>query len=56
MLGLKKGDSILIHSAFKSMGHVEGGIETFIDAVLSVIGDTGTLIVPTITWFCLQIH
>ena len=53
MLGLKKGDSVLIHSAYKSLGHVDGGIETVVDAVLSVIGDTGTLIVPTIT--CIEV-
>lgn len=53
MMGLKKGDSVLIHSSYKSMGPVEGGIETFIDAVLSVIGDTGTLITPTIT--CIEV-
>ena len=45
-LGLAAGDSVLIHSSFKSMGTVEGGIQTFVEALLSVIGDTGTLIVP----------
>ena len=50
MLGLKKGDAVLIHSSYKSMGGLEGGIETFIDAVLSVIGDRGTLIAPTLTF------
>ena len=43
MLGLKKGDSVLIHSSYKSMGGLVGGIETFVDAVLSVIGDAGSL-------------
>lgn len=50
MLGLRKGDSVLIHSSYKSMGGLEGGIETFVDAVLSVIGDSGTLIAPTLTF------
>ena len=49
-LGLKSGDSVLIHSSFKSMGAVEGGIETFVNALLSVIGDRGTLISPTLTF------
>ena len=49
-LGLRKGDAVLIHSSFKSMGAVEGGIQTLVDALLSVIGDTGTLIVPTLTF------
>ena len=49
-LGLKDGDAVLIHSSFKSMGYVEGGIETFVNALLSVIGDSGTLISPTLTF------
>lgn len=48
--GISKGDSILLHSSYKSMGCIEGGIETFVNALLSVIGDTGTLIVPTLTY------
>ena len=49
-LGLKTGDAVLIHSAFKSMGAVEGGIRTLVEALLSVIGEKGTLIVPTLTF------
>ena len=49
-LGLQKGDAVLLHSSFKSMGTVEGGIQTFVEAMLSVLGDTGTLIVPTLTF------
>ena len=49
-LGLRKGDAVLVHSSFKSMGAVEGGIATFVEAILSVLGDTGTLIVPTLTF------
>ena len=49
-LGLRKGDAVLMHSAFKSMGTVEGGIQTLIEALLSVIGDTGTLLGPTLSF------
>ena len=49
-LGLRKGDAVLLHSSFKSMGTVEGGIRTFVEALLHVIGDSGTLIVPTLTY------
>ena len=49
-LGLKKGDTVLIHSSFKSLGKVEGGIQTLVEAMLSVIGDAGTLIAPTLTF------
>lgn len=49
-IGIAKGDNILIHASYKSMGVLEGGIETLINAILSVIGDTGTLIAPTLTY------
>ena len=49
-LGLSQGDSVLVHSSYKSMGGLEGGIQTFVEALLSVVGDTGTLIVPTLTF------
>lgn len=49
-LGLKKGDAVLIHSSYKSMGGLCGGIQTLVEALLSVISDTGTLIAPTLTY------
>ena len=49
-LGLKKGDAVLVHSSFKSLGAVEGGIQTLIEAMLSVIGDSGTLLGPTLSF------
>ena len=48
--GIKKGDSLLVHSSFKSLGFVVGGIETLVNAILSVLGDMGTLIVPAFTY------
>lgn len=49
-LGMTYGDTVLIHSSFRSLGYVEGGIKTLLDAILSVIGDRGTLIAPTLTY------
>lgn len=46
-LGIKKGDSVLLHSSLKSIGYVEGGAPTVIDAIIEVLGSSGTLIVPT---------
>lgn len=48
-LGLEKGDVILVHSSFKSFGGVEGGPQTVIDALLEVVGEEGTLVMPTFT-------
>ena len=49
-IGLKCGDAVFIHSSYKSMGSVDGGIQTFVEALLSVIGDSGTLVSPAFTY------
>jgi len=52
-IGLEAGDTLLVHSAYKSFGGVEGGPQTVIDALLKVLGDSGTLIMPTFNFdFC----
>lgn len=45
--GIQKGDVILMHSALSSIGFVEGGAETVIDAVLEAVGPEGTFAVST---------
>ncbi len=47
-LGVKPGDIVLVHSSMKSMGYVEGGPDTVIDAFLEVLGKDGTLVMPTL--------
>lgn len=49
-LGLCKGDSVLIHSSFKSVGYVDGGIQTLVDAISDCIGSNGTLLAPTLSY------
>lgn len=52
-LGLDAGDTLLVHSSYKSFGGVEGGPQTVIDALLQVLGDDGTLVMPTFNFdFC----
>ncbi len=46
-LGLRAGDIVMVHSAFKSLGGVEGGPQTVIDALLELLTPEGTLIMPT---------
>lgn len=48
-LGLGKGDAVLVHSSLKSLGQVEGGAACVIGGLLDVIGEAGTLVVPTLT-------
>lgn len=45
-LGLKKGNVVLVHSSLSSLGHVEGGAETVIKALLETVGKTGTVMMP----------
>jgi len=57
MVGLKAGDVVLVHSSFKSFGGVEGTPQTVIDALLQVLGEEGTLVMPTFTFsFCNQFN
>ncbi|MCC6144952.1 MAG: AAC(3) family N-acetyltransferase [Candidatus Hydrogenedentes bacterium] len=47
LIGLQPGDAVGVHSSLSSLGQVEGGPDTVIDALLDVIGAEGTLIFPT---------
>ena len=49
-LGLRPGDAVVVHSSLRSLGHVEGGAESVIDALLDVIEPQGLLVLPTFTY------
>jgi aminoglycoside 3-N-acetyltransferase len=48
-LGVKEGDTLLVHSSYKSLGEVDGGPQAVIRALETVLGTDkdGTLIMPT---------
>lgn len=46
-LGLKKGDSVGVHSSLSSFGNVEGGADTVIDALLETVGEQGNVVMST---------
>jgi len=48
-LGLKEGDMVMVHASVSSFGHVEGGGEALIDALLETVGPEGTVMMPTFT-------
>ena len=48
-LGIKPGDTVLIHTAYSKVGEVEGGPDAFIDAFCEYL-EGGRFIVPTHTW------
>jgi aminoglycoside 3-N-acetyltransferase len=46
-LGLRPGESLLVHSAMSRIGFVEGGAPALLAAFLDVLGPEGTLAAPT---------
>lgn len=46
-LGLKAGDTVLVHSSLSSLGYVIGGAQAVAQALMEVLGEQGTLVVPT---------
>lgn len=46
-LGVAEGDTLLVHSSYKSFGEVNGGPQTVNRALEAVLGAEGTLIMPT---------
>jgi aminoglycoside 3-N-acetyltransferase len=46
-LGVRAGDTLLVHSAMSRIGHVQGGAPAVVDGFLHVLGPGGTLAVPT---------
>lgn len=52
LMDIKKGDIVLVHSSLSSIGYVEGGADTVIDALLETVGEEGTIVMSTLTgWF-----
>ena len=47
--GIRRGGTLLIHSSMKSIGKVEGGADTVLDAFIEYMKD-GMLLFPTHSW------
>ncbi|PFE03881.1 AAC(3) family N-acetyltransferase [Bacillus cereus] len=48
-LGLKKGMTVIVHSSLSSIGWVSGGAVAVVEALMNVITEEGTIIMPTQT-------
>lgn len=49
-VGLRPGRVVLVHSALRTLGPVDGGAETVVYALLESLGPRGTLVVPAFTF------
>ena len=43
---VKKGDTIMVHTSYKSLGGVEGGVDTVINVMHELVGSDGTVLFP----------
>ena len=48
-LGVQAGDLLVVHSSLSSLGWVEGGEHTVIEALLECLGPQGTLFMPALS-------
>lgn len=48
-LGVREGDTVLVHSSLREFGYVAGGARTVVRSLLDVLGEAGTLVVPAFT-------
>lgn len=47
--GIVRGDALLVHSSLRSLGHVQGGADAVVDALLEAVTPDGIVAVPTHT-------
>src|SRR5690348_12498797 len=48
-LGLAPGMTVLVHSSLSRLGHVVGGAEAVVDALVTAVAPGGTVLFPTLT-------
>lgn len=49
-VGIKKGDTLLIHSSLSKLGNVHNGPQTIIDALIEGVGDKGNIVMPSYSY------
>jgi aminoglycoside N3'-acetyltransferase len=56
-LGIKEGDTLFLRISYRTIGKIEGGPKTFLDAVLNVIGKEGTIILVAFPYkYCTSVR
>ena len=49
-VGLTAGDAVMVHTSLSQIGYVCGGAQTVIEAIMEVVGEEGTIMMPTQSW------
>lgn len=53
-LGIGPSDTLMVHSSLSSFGMVQGGPRTVVNALLEVLGDEGTLLMPALSFIAVS--
>ena len=48
--GLQRGDSVMVHTSLGKIGYVCGGAQAVIEALIEIVGEGGTIMMPTQSW------
>ena len=54
-VGLKIGDTVMVHTSLGKMGYVCGGAQAVIEALMEVVGDSGTIWIQKLAFIGRQI-
>lgn len=45
-LGVKDGETMMVHAELADLGYIEGGVESVLDSLKAAVGDEGTILAP----------
>ncbi|MBS4196985.1 AAC(3) family N-acetyltransferase [Lederbergia citri] len=48
-IGIKEGMVLVVHTSLRNIGFIQGGPEVVIESLLEILGDEGTLVMPSMT-------
>ena len=49
-VGMRPGQTVMVHCSLSALGYVCGGARPVIEALLQMVGETGTIMMPTQSW------
>ena len=49
-VGMRPGQTVMVHCSLSSLGYVCGGAQPVIEALLQTVGETGTVMMPAQSW------